>query len=124
MQTNASGGYAPDSAGNDFVKLDYGVAKLTSLISRNISNELLYQYGRELNDETLQPYTPYSLSQLQTANGNIPYISLDTSTGFFLGAPYYSFRPKYPDERKWQVGDVLYFNHGNHSFKIGRRYSP
>jgi hypothetical protein len=43
--------------GNDFVKLDYGVAKLTSLISSNISNELLYQYSREeLDDDNQKPY--------------------------------------------------------------------
>ncbi len=119
VQTTATGGYSFDSAGNDFVKLDYGVAKLTSLLFGRFSNEVLYQYGRELNDETQQPFSAYSLSQLQTANGNIPYVALDTSTGFFVGSPYYSYRPKYPDERKWQIGDTLYYSHGNHSLKFG-----
>jgi len=36
---------ARDYQGNDFVKLDYEVAKLTSLITTNIGNELLFQYG-------------------------------------------------------------------------------
>ena len=49
VQTASTDYYARDTQGNDFVKLDYGVAKLTSLITTNISNELLYQYGRELN---------------------------------------------------------------------------
>ncbi len=57
VQSNPTGDYSFDSAGNDFVKLDYGVTKLVTMISPNISNEALYQYGRELNDETLQPIT-------------------------------------------------------------------
>jgi hypothetical protein len=41
VQTTATGAYSFDSAGNDFVKLDYTVAKLTSLISPNITNAAL-----------------------------------------------------------------------------------
>jgi hypothetical protein len=52
VQTTSSAAYAVDAFGNDFVKLDYGVAKLESQISSRISNELLYQYSRELNDES------------------------------------------------------------------------
>jgi hypothetical protein len=130
VQTNSLATYAIDAWGNDFVKLDYGVGKLSSLISSNISNEVLYQYSRELNDETQQPYTPYTLNNLvapggiipfsNAANGGtIPYIGLDTSIGFNLGSPYYSYRFAYPDERKWQVGDILYYNRGNHTIRVG-----
>ena len=56
-----SGGLCTRSTfGNDFVKLDYGLTKLTSLITTNMSNELLYQYGRELDDEGQQTFTPYT----------------------------------------------------------------
>ncbi len=119
VQTSATGDYSLDSAGNDYIKLDYGLTKLTSLIRSNISNEVLYQYGRELDDEGQQPFSPYSLNTLQQADGNVPYVSLDTKIGAFFGSPYYSYRPKYPDERKWQVGDILYVSRGNHSFKFG-----
>jgi Carboxypeptidase regulatory-like domain/TonB dependent receptor len=118
VQTVASGAYSLDSTGTDFVKLDYGVAKLTSLLSQNISNELLYQYGRELNDEGQQPFSQYTLNNLLN-NGNVPYISLDSGTGFNVGSPYYSYRPSFPDERKWQIGDTLYYGRGTHSFKFG-----
>ena len=60
VQTQATNPYARDTFGMDYVKLDYGVAKLTSLITSNISNEVLFQYGRELNDESQQPYTAYT----------------------------------------------------------------
>ncbi|MFY9852400.1 MAG: TonB-dependent receptor [Terracidiphilus sp.] len=121
VQTSASDHDAKDYQGNDYVKLDYGVIKLTSLISGNIGNELLYQYGRENNNEGQQPSTPYTLADLQpTAGGNIPQVAISTShAAFAAGAPYYSFRVAYPIENKWQVGDVLYWNHGNHSLKFG-----
>ena len=120
VQTSSTNDYALDTWGNDFVKLDYGVAKLTSLITTNISNELLYQYSRELDDENQQPYSGYTSANLIGPGGNVPEVAMATSTsGFYLGSPYYSYRKAYPDERKWQIGDILYYNHGNHSFKFG-----
>jgi outer membrane receptor protein involved in Fe transport len=123
VQTQATNTYAVDSFGTDFVKLDYGVAKLSSQLSSNISNELLYQFGRELNDEGQQPYSAFTNQYMQgtgTSAGNVPEVSLAASTsGFYLGSPYYSYRKALPDEHKWQIGDVLYLSHGNHSFKFG-----
>jgi outer membrane receptor protein involved in Fe transport len=122
VQTQATNNYAVDTFGTDFVKLDYGVAKLTSLLTSNISNEALYQYGRELNDEGQQPYSAFTQKYLMgtgTSAGNVPEVALATSTGFYLGSPYYSYRKALPDERKWQIGDSLYVSHGNHSFKFG-----
>ena len=122
VQTQATNNYAVDTFGTDFVKLDYGVAKLTTLVTSNISNELLYQYGRELNNEGQQPFSAFSKKYLfgsGTSTGNIPEVALATSTGFYLGSPYYSYRKALPDERKWQMGDTLYLNRGNHSFKFG-----
>ncbi len=124
VQTQATNNYAVDTFGTDFVKLDYGVAKLTTLISGRLSNELLYQYGRELNAEGQQPFSAYTLKNLVGTVGaggptNIPEVALATSSGFFMGSPYYSYRKALPDERKWQVGDTLYYTKGNHSFKFG-----
>jgi outer membrane receptor protein involved in Fe transport len=119
VQTSSTADYALDTWGNDFVKLDYGVAKLTSLVTPDISNELLYQYGRELNDETQQPFSAYTNANLIGAGGNVPEVELDTSIGFNLGSPYYSYRKALPDERKWQVGEILHYSHGNHNFIFG-----
>jgi hypothetical protein len=122
VQTQATNNYSIDTFGTDFVKLDYGVAKLTTSVNANINNELLYQYGRELNDEGQQPYSAFTKQYLQgtgSSAGNVPEVALATSTGFYLGSPYYSYRKALPDERKWQIGDVLYLSHGNHSFKFG-----
>jgi hypothetical protein len=133
VQTTTSASYSLDAFGNDFVRLDYGVAKLESQISSKLSNELLYQYGHEVLDESQQPYSAYTTNNLvapgQTVagipiptngpGGTIPYIGLDTSIGFSLGSPYYSYRQALPSERKWQIEDVLYYSIGNHSLKFG-----
>ena len=133
VQTNTSSAYSLDAWGEDFVKLDYGVAKLVSQIGSRMSNEALYQYSRELNDEGQQPYTAYTLNNLVAPSGSsiigglsnapsggtIPYIGLDTSIGFNMGSPYYSYRIKYPGESKWQVEEVFYLSLGNHTIRIG-----
>jgi hypothetical protein len=119
VQTASSASYARDTFGNDFVKLDYGVAKLESNISGSVTNELLYQYSRELLDETQQPFTPYTTANLAGNNGNIPQVGVDGATGFTLGSPYYSYRLALPDERKWQIGDTLYYQLRNHSIRAG-----
>jgi hypothetical protein len=123
VQTAAAVDYAQDTFGNDFVKLDYGVTKLTSLITNSLSNEVLYQYGRELLPETRQPNSAYTNANLigngPSVNNSIPEVAMDTSVGFNLGSPYYSYRLANPEEKKWQVADTLYWSKGNHSFKFG-----
>lgn len=124
VQTQQSNNYARDTYGTDFVKLDYGVAIVESLITSHLSNELRYQYGRELNDEGRQQTTSFTdryLTPASTPGSPVPIpvqISLP-STGFTLGTPYYSFRPALPDERKWQIGDTAIWQLGNHSVKFG-----
>jgi hypothetical protein len=122
VQTGAALDYGVDSWGNDFVKLDYGLTKLTSIIRSNMSNELLYQYSRELNDESQQPYSPYTLNNLigtGASAGNAVQVALDTSVFANIGSEYYGYRKALPDERKWQVGDVLHIQKGNHNIAVG-----
>lgn len=120
VQTQAALSYARDSFGTDFVKLDYGVAKLNSLISDHMTNELRYQYARELNDEGQQSLTDYTKAHFVGANGVITYASINTSSGGFnAGSPYYSFRVAYPDERKWQIGDTAAYQLGRHTIRFG-----
>jgi hypothetical protein len=70
VQTQATNTYAIDSFGTDFVKLDYGLTKLDSQITTNISNEVRYQYSRELNDEGQQPFSAYTKQYLQAPTGS------------------------------------------------------
>jgi outer membrane receptor protein involved in Fe transport len=131
VQTQATNTYAIDSFGMDYVKVDYGLAKLDSQITTNISNEVRYQFGRELNDEGQQPLSSFSKQYLSGFNGataaggglspNVVQVSLDSpsSTGFYLGSEYYDYRKALPDEHKWQLGDTAAWIHGNHDFKFG-----
>jgi len=130
VQTQATNTYGIDTFGTDFVKLDYGLTKLDSLITSNLSNEVRFQYGRELNDEGQQPYSSYTNKYLKGLNGvtntaagdfspNVPQIGLNTSIGLTLGSPYYSYRKALPDEKKWQIGDTAAWQKGNHNIKFG-----
>jgi hypothetical protein len=120
VQTQGTNNYAMDTFGTDFVKLDYGLAKLDSLITSRLTNEIRYQYGRELNDEGLQPTSAYTKANLINNTGFAPEVSLmGSGTGFYLGQPYYSFRVAYPDERKWQIGDTATLVLGKHSIRFG-----
>jgi len=132
VQTQATNNYSIDTFGTDFVKLDYGLIKLDSLITPAISNEVRYQYGHELNWEGQQPFSSYTKQYLTATNGNlaagggfspnVPEVALNTSNngpGMYLGSPYYSYRKALPSEYKWQVGDTATWQKGNHSIKFG-----
>jgi hypothetical protein len=121
VQTQATNNYSVDGFGNDYVKLDYGLAKLDTILTPTIINEVRYQYGRELNNESSQPVTPYNQQWIgQNAyQGFPPTISLQSSNGFSDSVQYYAFRAAYPDERKWQAADTVSWTHGQHSFKFG-----
>lgn len=120
VQTQGTNNYAVDSFGTDFVKLDYTLVRLDSLITNNLTNEARYQYGRELNDEGLQNPSGYTQSRLINSTGTAPEVNLlGGSNGFYLGQPYYSFRVAYPDERKWQVSDTATWVKGKHSIRFG-----
>ncbi|MGA9667818.1 MAG: carboxypeptidase regulatory-like domain-containing protein [Terracidiphilus sp.] len=129
VQTQTSNNYARDTFGTDFVKLDYGLAKLDSLISSTISNELRFQYGRELNDEGQQPHTAFTDAYLNNATGTPVQLMIqgDTGTstsnnGFTAGMPYYSFRTAYPEEIKTQIGDTANWTYKNQNVKFGFDY--
>jgi hypothetical protein len=122
--TTTTANYATDSWGNSFVKLDYGITKLTSLITNNISNEVLYQFSRELIDDSALPLSAYTQANLVgngiSVNGTrAPSVALDTAEGFNLGISYFTYRRALPLEYKWQIGDIAYWNRGKHSVRLG-----
>jgi outer membrane receptor protein involved in Fe transport len=110
-----------ESFGNDYVKDDWGIVRLTSTISNTITNELRYQYGRDFEFEFGQnSIAGEPISQL----GASPQIQInDPATGgfggFTFGMPNFLNRPQYPDERRNQVADTLAWSHGTHLLKFG-----
>ena len=119
VQTQSVNNYGVDGFGNDFVKLDYGLAKLDTLVTGKITNELRYQYGRELNYETAQTPSAFTKQYLTGPSGLAPQVTTNGGNAFISGLPYYAFRPALPDERKWQIGDTASVLLGKHSVKFG-----
>jgi outer membrane receptor protein involved in Fe transport len=126
VQTQTSDNYSIDAFGTDFVKLDYGMAKLDWLINSTLTNQIRFQYGRELNDEGQQPWSSFTKSYLNNSTGTPVQIGIygdpgssTSNYGFTGGMPYYSFRTAYPAEWKDQVGDTGYWTRGSHNVRFG-----
>lgn len=122
VQTQTSNTYATDTFGTDFVKLDYGLVKLDSLLTTSLQNELRAQYGRELDWEGQQPYSDFTKTYLTNSSGTPVQLGIyggSSNNGFTAGSPYYSFRTAYPEEKKTQVGDTAIWTHHGHTIKFG-----
>jgi len=127
IQTQATNTYAIASFGNDYVKDTWGVAKLDSFITSNLSNEARYQYGRDFEYENNQPPTQYELTNFVHPSGYTNPLGLPPdvfiTNGFDMGVPTFLERPAYPDERRQQFADTITWAHGHHSFKFGADFT-
>jgi hypothetical protein len=119
IQTQPTVTYGVASFGDDFVKTDMMNARLTSLLTNNLTNEFRFQYGRDFEFETSQPPTAGELQYgLATAyGGRPPYITI--SSGINIGRPSFLERPAYPDETRFQFADTMSWSHGRHLIKAG-----
>jgi hypothetical protein len=116
IQTAAVVNRGIESFGNDYVKDDWGVAKLITTVSSTMTNELRYQYGRDFEFENGQsPISGEPVSQLNFS----PQITIGGVGTFVFGMPNFLNRPQYPDERRNQVADTLSWSHNTHLFKFG-----
>jgi len=118
VQQTASADVGRNDYGNDYVKIDWGIARLVTILSNSMTNELRYQYGRELDDEYMNKPNAYE-SQITNSFNEMPRIELDGSTGADFGNPDYLDRIAYPDERRNQVADTVNWSKGNHAIKFG-----
>jgi hypothetical protein len=105
-----------DSLGNDYVKEDWGIARLMSVLSPRITNELRFQYSRDFEFENSQAPVP---GEPIGQTGFSPQIAIAGSGGLTFGKPSYLDRTAYPDERRAQVADTLSINRGRHMIKLG-----
>lgn len=116
IQTGAVVNRGIESFGNDYVKEDWGIARLISTGSSNLTNELRYQYGRDFEFENGQsPITGEPVSSL----GFSPQITINGVGSWVFGMPNFLNRPKYPEERRNQIADTVAWNHGTHLIKYG-----
>lgn len=138
VQTQPTVAYGIGSFGNDFVKTDMVNAKLTSIITNNITNELRYSWGRDLEIQNSQfpsaaeanPCSVMgspagcagtlatSLMPGESKSRTIP-IYFSGNSGISLGRLYYGERAAYPDETRNQFADIQTWVHGKHLLKYG-----
>jgi len=105
-----------ESFGDDFVKDDTVVARLTSTLSSNISNEARFTYGRDFEFETGQPAIPGEPVSQQLVS---PQVVINPGSILTFGKPNFLNRYAYPDEKNYQPADTISINHGQHLFRAG-----
>src|SRR5215469_12579811 len=116
IQTAAVVNRGIESFGNDYVKEDWGIARLTTSINPTITNELRYQYGRDFEFENGQaPLAGEPVSSL----GFSPQITVNGVGGWVFVMPNFLNRPQYPDERRNQFADTLTWTHNTHLISAG-----
>jgi len=124
IQTGTSAvNYGIASPGNDFVKSTFGIAKLDTIITSVLSNEIRYQYGRDFEYEFNQTPTSYEQANLLTPPGYTnPYgipPNVNITNAFQFGTATFLNRPAYPDERRYQISDTINQVRGHHNLKFG-----
>jgi Carboxypeptidase regulatory-like domain len=105
-----------ESFGDDFVKEDWGVARLTSTFTNTIANEFRYQIGRDFEYEFAQ--SPIS-GEPVSAQGSSPQITVNGVGNFIFGKPNFLDRPAFPKEMRNQFADTISWSHGTHLLKFG-----
>ncbi len=127
IQTQSSNTFGIASFGNDYVKDTWVIAKLDSLITSHVSNEVRYQWGQDYEYENNQTPTPYEQNTLVAPPGYTNPLGLPPqvviTNGFTFGVPSFLERPRYPDEVRNQVADTVSWIWGKHNFKFGADYS-
>ena len=105
-----------ESFGSDFVKEDWGIARLTSSLSSTITNQLRYQVGRDFEFEFAQP--PIA-GEPVSSQGSSPQVTVNGVGGFVFGKPNFLDRPAFPKEMRHQVADTLSWSRGVHLLTFG-----
>jgi hypothetical protein len=106
------------SFGNDYVKVDSFIARLSSAVTNNISNEFRLQWGRDFEFQKSQ--APAAGEPTTGPFGNSPQIAVaSSSNGITFGLPNFLERNKYPDERRWQAASSTTWVKGKHVLKFG-----
>lgn len=138
IQTQSSNFYGRGSYGNDFVKADVGVFRVSSVLSNSIVNQFLAQYGRDMESEfpsnplpnEVALANPLPAGECSAPHGGCVSAAPDISigygydaAGFDAGTSALLNRFALPDERRIQLKDDVTFSHGTHTMKFGLDYN-
>ena len=127
IQTQTNNTRGTNSFGNDFVKDTWGVAKLDTIVTGALANEVRVQYGRDFEYENPQNPSAYELANLVHSPLFPSYVNplglppdvASIPNGFEFGVPTFLTRPHFPDEKRQQYADTVSWQRGNHSVKFG-----
>jgi hypothetical protein len=108
------------SIGSSYGKVDAGVLRWVQFLRAGLSNEMRLQVGRELQYETVQP--PLAQEPNVGPGGMPPEVSIGPE-GLVFGTPAALGQRAYPDERRYEVADVLAWVRGRHLLQVGGDFS-
>jgi hypothetical protein len=115
IQTQATVSRGRASFGDDFVKVDWGTARLTSTITPTLVNEFRFQYARDFEFQISQ--TPLAGEPRTSINGSAPDVGLQNGLNF--GKPTFLERAAFPNEKRAQFTDNITLSRGANTFKFG-----
>ena len=104
------------SFGDDFVKADSFIFRLTSTLSPRLSNEARFQWSRDFEFQSSQPPAP---GEPTTGIGGRPPSVAVGGGGFTFGKANFLERKALPDENRYQYADSLSISLGRHQIKGG-----
>ncbi len=123
IQTQPTNTIGKTSFGDDFVNDDSINIRLASNFSANMINEGRYQWSRDFEFENSQtplagePLTSPAYPGSIAAGTRGPDVF--TTGGIEFGVATFLERPKYPDERRNQIFDMITVTKGGHTIKFG-----
>ncbi len=115
VQTQATNTRGKASFGDDFVKVDWGTARLVSTIKPWLVNEFRVQYARDFEFQISQ--TPLNGEPRTAVNGSAPDVGLQNGLNF--GKPNFLERTSYPKEKRTQFTDNVTTTLGSNTLKFG-----
>jgi hypothetical protein len=111
--------------GNDNVKEDFGIARLSTVLNNSIVNDALVQYGRDFEFDNQAAPLP---NELPLANNQF-HAAAGTQIGYYFNGGIYDgsnsdlSRIADPDERRLQLLDGVTWSWGKHTSKFGLEYN-
>jgi hypothetical protein len=115
IQTQPTNTLGRASFGDDFVKIDWGTARLVTTVSPTMLNEFRFQYARDFEFENSQ--TPLPGEPRTALSGSAPDVFL--TNGLEFGKPTFLERKKYPEEKRVQLTDSFTVAMGANTLKFG-----
>ncbi len=116
IQTGAVVFRGRESFGDDFVKDDTAIARLSSTFSSSLVNEFRFTHGRDFEYEFGQPSI---VGEPVSSLGVSPQVLISGNAGITFGMPNFLNRAAYPDETNDEFSDTVSWNHGKHQIKFG-----